>query len=124
MRKGWLNSYAKFGGAARRHFSAIWEKPMGGGHICAPPPAVRGLRQLWRGILEKMASEYDAPISHRLNISAKNISRELGEPDFSRGRDRPHSIDLPREHIVWSFRGATNASYWAAQLAEISNTIA
>ena len=37
---------------------------------------------------------------HRLNISAKNISRELGEPDFSRGRDRPHSIDLPREHIV------------------------
>ena len=37
---------------------------------------------------------------HRLNNSAKNISRELGEPDFSRGRDRPHSIDLPREHIV------------------------
>ena len=37
---------------------------------------------------------------HRLNISAKIISRELGEPDFSRGRDRPHSIDLPREHIV------------------------
>ena len=39
-----MNSYAKFGGAARRHFSAICEKPMGGGgHICAPPPAVRGL---------------------------------------------------------------------------------
>ena len=37
---------------------------------------------------------------HRLNISAKIISRELGEPDYSRGRDRPHSIDLPREHIV------------------------
>ena len=36
----------------------------------------------------------------RLNISAKIISRELGEPDYSRGRDRPHSIDLPREHIV------------------------
>ena len=32
-----MNSYAKFGGAARRHFSAICEKPMGG-HICAPPP--------------------------------------------------------------------------------------
>ena len=60
-----------------------------------------------------MASEYDEPISHRLNINAKNISRELGEPDFSRGRDQPHSIDLPREHIVWSFRGDTNASYWA-----------
>ena len=43
MRKGWMNSYAKFGGAARRHFSAICEKPMGG-HICAPPPAVRGLK--------------------------------------------------------------------------------
>ena len=42
MRKGWMNSYAKFGGAARRHFSAICEKPMGGGHICAPS-AVRGL---------------------------------------------------------------------------------
>ena len=38
-----MNIYAKFGGAARRHFS-ICEKPMGGGggHICAPL-AVRGL---------------------------------------------------------------------------------
>ena len=41
MRKGWMNSYAKFGGAARRHFSAICEKPMGGTYV--PPPAVRGL---------------------------------------------------------------------------------
>ena len=41
MRKGWMNSYAKFGGAARRHFSAICEKPMGGGHICAPPGRAR-----------------------------------------------------------------------------------
>ena len=65
-------------------------------------------RQLWRGILEKMASEYDAPISHSLNISAKNISREA---DFSRGRDRPHSIDLLREHIAHvKFCGDTNAS--------------
>ena len=63
-------------------------------------------------------------IRSRVIISAKNISRELGEPDFSRGRDQPHSIDLPREHIVWSFRGDTNASYWAPQLAPISNTIA
>ena len=32
-----MNSYAKFGGAARRHFSAICEKPMGGGaHMCPP----------------------------------------------------------------------------------------
>ena len=52
-----------------------------------------------------MASEYDTPISHRLNISAKNISRELGEADISRGRDRPHSIGLLRKHIVWSFCG-------------------
>ena len=44
MRKGWMNSYAKFGGAARRHFSAIWEKPMGGGGTYVPPPAVRGLK--------------------------------------------------------------------------------
>ena len=35
-----MNSYAKFGGAARRHFSAICEKPMGG-HICAPPGRAR-----------------------------------------------------------------------------------
>ena len=57
-----------------------------------------------------MDYEYDAPISHRLNISAKNISRELDEADISRGRDRPHSIDHLREHIVWSFCGDTNAS--------------
>ena len=37
-----MNSYAKFGGAARRRFSAICENRWGGGHICAPP-AVRGL---------------------------------------------------------------------------------
>ena len=37
-----MNSYAKFGGAARRRFSAICEKPMGGAPMC-PPPAVRGL---------------------------------------------------------------------------------
>ena len=38
-----MNSYAKFGGAARRRFSrAICEKPMGGTYV--PPPAVRGLR--------------------------------------------------------------------------------
>ena len=42
-----MNSYAKFGGAARRHFSAICEKPMGG-HIYAPP-AVRGLSKT-RGV--------------------------------------------------------------------------
>ena len=36
-----MNSYAKFGGAVRRHFSAICEKPMGGTYV--PPPAVRGL---------------------------------------------------------------------------------
>ena len=35
MRKGWMNSYAKFGGAARRRFSAICEKPMGA-HMCPP----------------------------------------------------------------------------------------
>ena len=29
MRKGWMNSYAKFGGAARCHFPAICDKPMG-----------------------------------------------------------------------------------------------
>ena len=35
-----MNSYAKLGGAARRHFSAICEKPMGGD--MSAPPAVRG----------------------------------------------------------------------------------
>ena len=44
-----MNSYAKFGGAARRHLSAICEKPMGGTYV-PPPPAVRGLSiyALWR----------------------------------------------------------------------------
>ena len=40
MRKGWMNSYAKYGGASRRRYYAICEKPMGA-HMC--PPAVRGL---------------------------------------------------------------------------------
>ena len=39
MRKGCMNSYAKFGGAARRHFSAICEKPMGGTYV--PPGRAR-----------------------------------------------------------------------------------
>ena len=43
MRKGCMNSYAKFGGAARRHFFAICEKPMGGGtHV--PPGRARVLK--------------------------------------------------------------------------------
>ena len=33
----WLNSYGKFGGASRRRFFAICEKPEGGGVISAPP---------------------------------------------------------------------------------------
>ena len=37
-----MNSYAEFGGVARRRFSAICEKPMGGGGTYVPP-AVRGL---------------------------------------------------------------------------------
>ena len=42
MRKGWMNIYAKFSGAARRHFPAICEKPIGGTYYMCPP-AVRGL---------------------------------------------------------------------------------
>ena len=38
----WLNSYGKFGGATRRRFFAIHEKPEGGG-ADNRPPAVRGL---------------------------------------------------------------------------------
>ena len=34
-----MNSYAKFGGAARRYFSAICEKPMGGTYV--PPGRAR-----------------------------------------------------------------------------------
>ena len=41
MCKGLMNSYAKFCGAARRHFPAICEKSLGGTYV--PPPAVRGL---------------------------------------------------------------------------------
>ena len=36
-----MNSYAKFGGAARRHFSAICEKPMGEGGTYVPPGRAR-----------------------------------------------------------------------------------
>ena len=43
VRNCWLNSHAKFGGAAHRRFFAIHEKPEGGGRITAPPPAVRRL---------------------------------------------------------------------------------
>ena len=39
----WLNSYGKFGGATRRRFFAICEKPEGGWYPPPPPPAVRGL---------------------------------------------------------------------------------
>ena len=39
----WLNSYRKFGGATRRGFFAICEKPEGGGADNRRPPAVRGL---------------------------------------------------------------------------------
>ena len=38
-----LNSYGKFGGATRRRFFPICEKPEGGWY--PPPPAVRGLTQ-------------------------------------------------------------------------------
>ena len=54
-----MNSYAKFGGASRHHFSAICEKPMGGTYVpqavgeeCdinpRPFSVFRHLRQ-WRG---------------------------------------------------------------------------
>ena len=42
MCKGCINSYAKFGGAARRHFFSYLRKTDGGAHMC-PPPAVRGV---------------------------------------------------------------------------------
>ena len=41
-RNGWMNSYGKVGGSARRHFPAICEKPMGA-HMYVPP-GVRGLK--------------------------------------------------------------------------------
>ena len=40
MRKGCMHSYAKFGGAARRHFFCYLRKT-DGGHICAPPGRAR-----------------------------------------------------------------------------------
>ena len=49
----WLNSYGKFGGATRRRFFAICEKPQGGVEI-NPPPPVRGIMasalHIWLGI--------------------------------------------------------------------------
>ena len=37
----WLNSYGKFGGATRRRFYAICEKPYGGVEINPPPAGAR-----------------------------------------------------------------------------------
>ena len=37
----WLNSYGKFGGATRRRFFAICEKPYGGGVEINPPAGAR-----------------------------------------------------------------------------------
>ena len=37
----WLNSYGKFGGATRRRFFAICEKPEGGGVDIRPPGRAR-----------------------------------------------------------------------------------
>ena len=45
MSNCWLNSYGKFGGATRRRFFAICEKPQGG-MKSTPPPPVRGLRSI------------------------------------------------------------------------------
>ena len=39
----WLNSYGKFGGATRRRFFAICEKPEGGCDIRPPPGRARGI---------------------------------------------------------------------------------
>ena len=38
MRKEWMNSYTKRGGAARRRFCVIFKKPEGGGRKSTPPP--------------------------------------------------------------------------------------
>ena len=51
----WLNSYGKFGGATRRRFFAICEKPEEGGGWYPPPPAVRGLNDLSVGHTCKVA---------------------------------------------------------------------
>ena len=39
MSNCWLNSYGKIGGATRRRFFAICEKPYGGGGVEINPPA-------------------------------------------------------------------------------------
>ena len=44
-----MNSCAKNGGAERRRFPAIGEKPEGGGVFKHPPPARRGLINLTYG---------------------------------------------------------------------------
>ena len=50
-----MNSYAKFGGAARRHFSAICEKPMGA-HMC-PPGRARVKDPLVQILTDKQAPQ-------------------------------------------------------------------
>ena len=51
MRKRCENRYAKFGGAARRRFPAICEKPEGGRKTA--PPARRGVSVLYGRVLLK-----------------------------------------------------------------------
>ena len=78
-----MNSYAKFGVAARRHFSAICEKPMGGGHICAPGRA-------------------------RVNDTKKNYNKTMGNVTKLCG----HSFIIPEQHTkpsegwtaIWQLR--------------------
>ena len=55
MRKKWMNSYAKFGGATRRHVSAICEKPMGGGTYVSPPGRAR---VNWRSYRRENFTQY------------------------------------------------------------------
>ena len=85
-----MNSYAKFGVAARRHFSAICEKPMGA-HMCPPGRArvKKCLKKLSKNdniifICKEISNDNQSPflsIEHILSINQKrNVSSDLQIP--------------------------------------------
>ena len=104
-----MNRYAKFGGAARRHFS-ICEKPMGGGGTYVPPRPCAGIRHTapedtnHRGTCSRIHCSHTATAAGQ---SAHSDSQELlrptpvaasrlsahAQPEFI-----PHAETIPSTH--------------------------
>ena len=71
----WLNSYGKFGGATRRRFFAICEKPEGGGRISAPGRAQvkRYGRKISLDMTLGISSQVKGHSRYELNIFREDV---------------------------------------------------